>query len=124
MRSLVDDGVDQPSRVEKQVPSAVTVTRTSQADFGSRQLEVSIDGRWVATMLWGDSITRELEPGSHRLRIHNTFVWKTVDFTLEANEQIFFEAVNQAGPGTYLLSLVFGVGPLYVKIRRSPEGPA
>jgi hypothetical protein len=118
MRTLVDDGVDLLSAGEELFPAAVTITRTSKEDFGSRQLEVSIDGEHVATLLFGDSITRELLPGSHRLRIHNTLVWKTVDFTLNAHEQIFFEAVNKAGPGTYLMMLVVGIGPLYVHIKR------
>jgi hypothetical protein len=96
----------------------VTITRTSQEDFGSRQLVVSIDGRTVATLLWGDSVTRELEPGPHRLRVHNTLVWKTIDFTLGPNEQLFFEAINRAGRGTYFMLLVLGAGPLYVTVRR------
>ena len=49
MQSLVDDGVDRLSEVDELFPSAVTITRTSEEDFGSRQLEVSIDGEWVAT---------------------------------------------------------------------------
>lgn len=118
MPSLVDDHVDQLSGVDERFAAAVTITRTSQEDFGSRQLEASIDGRWVGTLLWGDSITCPVEPGPHRLRIHNTLVWKTVDFILGPNEQLFFEAVNKAGPGTYLMMLVFGVGPLYVTIKR------
>ena len=100
------------------VPSTVTVTRTSEADFKSRQLVVSIDGVFVAELLWGDSVTRDLTPGRHRLRIHNTLVWKTVDFSLGPEEQIFFEAVNRMGPGTLLLMMVLGVGPLYLTIQR------
>ena len=118
MPLLVDDGLSELRQLEALFPSAVTITRTSQDDFGSRQLVVSIDGRTAATLLWGDSVTRELEPGSHRLRVHNTLVWKTIDFTLRRNEQLFFEAVNRAGPGTYLMLLVLGVGPLYVTVRR------
>jgi hypothetical protein len=118
MQPLVDKGVDRPRAGEALLPAAVTITRTSKDDFGSRQLEVSIDGEHVATLLFGDAIRRELPPGPHRLRIHNTLVWKTVDFTLAAQEQIFFEAVNKAGPGTYLMTLVVGIGPLYVDIKR------
>ena len=63
-------------------PASVTVTRTSQADFSSRQLIVWIDGERVATLLWGDSITCDLEPGAHRVRVSNTLVWKTAEFTM------------------------------------------
>jgi hypothetical protein len=99
-------------------PAAVTITRTSEEDFGSRQLVVSIDGATVAELLWGDSITRDLPPGPHRMRIHNTLVWKTVDFVLRPGEQLFFEAINKTGPGTLFFMMCLGVGPLYVEINR------
>lgn len=118
MKALVDDALDDFTRLDELFPASVTVTRTSQEDFGSRQLEVSIDGEHAGTLLWGDSLTRELEPGPHRIRVHNTLVWKTVPFTLARSEQLFFEVVNRVGRGTYFFTLVFGVGPLYVTIRR------
>jgi len=99
-------------------PATVTVTRTSEADFKSRQLIVWIDGERVATLLWGDSITTELQPGRHRVRVSNTLVWKTLEFDLAPGEQLFFEAINRTGPGTYLMLVVFGAGPLYLTLQR------
>jgi len=75
-------------------PATVTVTRTSEADFKSRQLIVWIDGARVATLMWGDSVTMELPPGRHSVRVSNTLVWKTIDFDLQTGEQVFFEAIN------------------------------
>ena len=103
---------------DESLPASVTVTRTSQADIKTRQLVPSIDGITLTTLLWGDSITCELEPGRHRLRVHNTLVWKTVDFALAPGEQAFFEAINRAGIGTLAMTVVFGIGPLYVTINR------
>ena len=99
-------------------PASVSVTRTSEADFRMRQLVVSIDGEPLATLLWGDSITRELEPGAHTLRVHNTLVWKTVPFMLGPCEQVYFEAINRTGWGTLPMTVLFGIGPLYVTVRR------
>lgn len=99
-------------------PAAVTITRTSEADFKTRQLVPSLDGLTLTTLLWGDSITCELEPGPHRLRVHNTLVWKTVDFLLAPGEQVFFEVINRPGRGTLTMTVLFGIGPLYVTIRR------
>jgi hypothetical protein len=96
----------------------ITVTRTSEDDVRIRQLVVSIDGESAGTLLYGESITKELEPGSHRLRVHNTLVWKTVDFDLHAGEHARFTAVNRAGFGTYSMVGLLGAGPLYVSIRR------
>lgn len=103
---------------DERFPAAVTVTRTSEDDVKTRQLVPSIDGIPLATLLWGDSITCELEPGRHRLRIHNTLVWKTVEFSLAPGEQVFFEAINRNGFGTLTMTVLFGIGPLYVTIRR------
>jgi hypothetical protein len=99
-------------------PTSLTITRTSPADFQMRQLVVSLDGRRVGTLLWGDTITCHPEPGPHTLRVHNTLVWKTVQFTLVPGEQAFFEAVNRTGRGTLVMTVLFGIGPLYVTVNR------
>jgi len=94
------------------------VTRTSQEDFKSRQLIVWIDGERLADLLWGDSVTRDLEPGPHRVRVSNTLVWKTVRFTLKHGEHAYFEAINRPGWGSLPMLVVLGVGPLFVTLRR------
>lgn len=114
----VRDSVDRFFDLDERVPATITITRTSESDFQSRQLVVSLDGRHLATLLWGDSVTCPLEPGAHRLRVHNTLVWKTVEFTLRPGEQAFFEAVNRTGPGTIFMTVCLGVGPLYVSVTR------
>jgi hypothetical protein len=113
-----EDSVLDFSRVAEGQPASVTTTRTSEEDIGTRQLNVYLDGRRVATLLWGDSVTSELEPGPHTLRVSNTLVWKTVEFTLAPGEQVFFEAVNRMGPGSVLLTMFLGAGPLYVSLKR------
>ena len=99
-------------------PTSVTITRTSEEDWKSRQLVVSIDGKRMGELLWGDSLWCELEPGPHRLRVHNTLVWRTVEFVLAPGEQVFYEAINRATASTYLLLPLLGIGPLYVTLRR------
>ena len=58
----------------------VAVTRTNPADVAQRQIIVSIDGGPKKTLLFGESATFDVEPGEHKLRAHNTLVWKTVRF--------------------------------------------
>ena len=115
--ALADDPAD-PFVRHTAVPASVTITRTSQEDFKSRQLIVWIDGDRVADLLFGDSVTRQLEPGPHRIRVSNTLVWKTIHFTLTPGEQAFYEAINRPGWGSLPLLLLLGAGPLFVKIRR------
>jgi hypothetical protein len=96
----------------------ITVARTSEQDVRIRQLVVSIDGKNAGTLLFGESITQDVEPGPHRLRVHNTLVWKTVELEIGAGEHARFTAVNRAGFGTYSMVGLLGAGPLYVGLRR------
>ena len=118
MPVLTDDAVFDFAKLEEAFPASVTITRTSEQDYKSRQLIVWIDDARTATLLWGDSCSVELAPGPHRLRVSNTLVWKTVEFTVRPGEQVFFEAVNRLGFGSVLCLLVLGAGPLYVSVTR------
>ena len=118
LETSIGDTIEDLRDLQDLFPATVTVTRTSESDFKSRQLIVWIDGARVATLLWGDSITAELQPGRHRVRVSNTLVWKTVEFELKPAEQAFYEAVNRTGPGTFLMLVVFGAGPLYLTLKR------
>jgi hypothetical protein len=118
MPNLVEDAVDDFTKLTEHLPASVTATRTSEADVKTRQLIVWIDGRQVGDLLWGDSIRCDLEPGPHVLRVSNTLVWKTAKFTLRPGEQAYFEAVNRMGPGSVMMTMLFGAGPLYVTLKR------
>lgn len=101
----------------------VTIARTSDEDARERQVVVSLDGEKVATLMFGGAVTRELAPGPHRLRAHNTLVWKTMDFELAPGEHAAFTVVNRPGRGTFGLLAVLGARPLYVDLRRNPATP-
>src|SRR3954454_3383211 len=100
------------------VPARITVVRHATDDVRIRQLVVSIDGEKEATLLYDESVTRELPPGPHRLRVHNTLVWKTIDGELAAGEHATFTATNLAGFGTVSMLGLLGAGPLYVRVVR------
>ena len=110
---------DRAFSIDDLFPTGITISRTSEEDWKTRQLVASIDGRRVADLLWGDSMMFELEPGPHTLRVHNTLVWKTVQFSLAPGEQIFFEAINHASTSSFFcLGLLIGIAPLWVTLRR------
>ena len=98
--------------------TSITVARVSPRDVQQRQLIVSIDGQKVATLMFGDTVTRSVPPGPHRLRVHNTLVWKTIDVDLAPGEHAGFAAVNRATWGTYAMLSLLGAGPLYVELFR------
>jgi hypothetical protein len=99
----------------------ITVERTSPRDLGFREIFVSIDGVDVAVLRNGESVTRELPPGPHRLRAHNTLIRKNVDLDLKPGEHARFLAVMKPGWGTYSVLAFIGAGPVYMDFERISE---
>jgi hypothetical protein len=99
-------------------PASVTIARTDRSDFGDRQLIVTLDNERLGDLMFGGSISRDVAPGPHTLRISNTLVWKTLSFDVKPAEQVRFLAINRPGKLTYPLLVVFGAGPLYLTVKR------
>lgn len=103
----------------------LTLSRTASNDVGIRQVFVSVDGQQVAVLVHGQTETIEIAPGSHKMRIHNTLVWKNVPFEAAPGEDIRFDITNRAGFGTVALVATLGVGPIYLTVTRGGGlGPA
>ena len=96
----------------------VTITRKAPNDVGDRQIVLSLDGAPLATLLFGQEITKEVSPGLHRLKAHNTLFWRNIDVDLQPGEHARFDVVNRAGTGSFSLLGVLGVGPLYLTFER------
>src|SRR5688500_11919850 len=101
--------------------ATITITRRSSEDLRQRQVFVSLDGRPFASLLFGESHTGQVAPGRHRLRAHNTLVWKTVELDVKEGEQAHFRIVNRPGFATYALLGLLGTGPIYLTFEREPN---
>ena len=99
--------------------ATITVTRKAPQDVRVRQVYLSIDGKTVAELLFGQTFTIDVEPGPHRLRANNTLVWKTIDCDLGPGERATFIVVNRPGPGTYAMLSLLGTGPIYLTFERA-----
>jgi hypothetical protein len=112
--------------LEKSWTATITVTRKSKDDVGYREIYLSLDGQPLGILRYGDVITHETTPGTHRLQAHNTLFWKTLDITLLVDEHARFVAVNRAGFGTYSVLAFFigflGAGPFYLTFEREDAG--
>ena len=96
----------------------ITIRRKDPADVRDRQIVVSMDGQSLATLLFGNEVSRDVDSGEHRLRAHNTLFWKTIDLSLAPGEHAVFRVVNRAGMGTFSLLGLLGAGPLYLTFER------
>ena len=99
-------------------PTMLTIERTSPQDVKVRQVIVSLDGKKIGTLLYGQRLTKEIPPGRHKLRANNTLVWKTVEFDAEPGTTVRYTCVNRAPASLYFMLFLFGVAPLYVTLNR------
>jgi hypothetical protein len=97
----------------------VTLSRTHRDDIGDRQVFARLDGRLRVTLLFGQSVTLEVEPGLHRMRIHNTLMWKNLTFAIEPGEHLEFSVVNSGRWWTYGIAGVLGAAPLFLRVERA-----
>ena len=102
------------------------VTRSSERDVKNRQVFVSLDTHSIGDILFGEKIDKPIAAGRHRIRVHNTLFWKTIDFEAAPGETVHFETVNYSGKGFLHFVLIIGVAPLFLAVERVPSqaGPA
>ncbi|NTU83150.1 MAG: hypothetical protein HGA45_27895 [Chloroflexales bacterium] len=104
-------------------PAKVTVSRTLASDLGIRDVLIYLDGQMIATLKNKQSVTREVAPGHHTLRAHNTLVGKTIEFDVQPGEQIRFTTSNRSGCATSLI-FILGAGPIYISFEREDDNPS
>lgn len=109
---MPDDGKSNRTRL--------TITRNKPNDVKRRQVYVALDGKKLGFLLYGDSLSWNIEPGHHTLKVNNTLFWKKIEFDATAGDDVRFAINNYTGRAFYALVLVFGIAPLYLSIEREP----
>lgn len=94
----------------------ITIRRTAPEDVQQRQIIVEVDGEKVGELLYGDTISVPVTAGHHKLKVDNTWNWKTLELDVAAGEHLKFQAMSRAGRFTWFLVSLFGAGPIYVSI--------
>jgi hypothetical protein len=98
--------------------STITISREHPSDCGQRQVFLHVDDGARVALVFGESFTTDLEPGRHRLRVHNTLMWKTIDFAIEPGEHLEFIVINSARWWTAGMAGVLGAAPLFLRVER------
>ncbi|MGB9467485.1 MAG: hypothetical protein WBR10_20420 [Candidatus Acidiferrum sp.] len=98
--------------------ASITIRRQSPEDVQQRQIVVKLDGESVGELFYGDTISIPVTAGHHRLRVDNTWNWKTVELDVSPGDHLKFQTMSRAGRLTWFLVSMFGAGPIYVSIQR------
>lgn len=93
-------------------PTQLTIHRTSDTDEQTRQIICALDGQRFGQVLYGETLTCEIAPGPHLLRVHNTLVWKTLPFEVDPGGHVHFTVWNKALFGYFAMLAFLGATPL------------
>jgi hypothetical protein len=69
--------------------------------------------------MYGQTVTLEVSPGAHVLRVDNTLFKKRLSFTIEPGEHLEFSIINYARWWTAGVIGAFGWAPLFLSVRKT-----
>jgi len=106
-------------KTESKQPAHLTVSHPQESAVMSRGLALSLDGKDLPHLKVGRAVTTEIAPGHHRLRVNNTYHKKTVEFDVQAGEQVHYKIKNKVGFFGSMMISVLGAGPMHLMIERA-----
>ena len=104
---------------DESLDCSVTLSREHPDDCGQRQVFARIDDDGRAVLVFGQSVTIEVKPGTHVLRVHNTLVWKKIEFTIEPGEHLGFTIINRSPGWAVGMAGILGWSPLFLTVRKT-----
>jgi hypothetical protein len=97
--------------------STLTFSRQHPSDCRQRQAFARLDGGPRITLAYGDVVTIDVEPGRHRLRVHNTLFWKTIEFAVEPGEHLECVIINSERWWTAGMAGLLGSAPIFLTVK-------
>jgi hypothetical protein len=92
--------------------ASITIRRKSPEDVQQRQIIVKLDGENVGELYYGDTISIRVTAGRHKLRVDNTWNWKTVELDVVPGDHLKFQTMSRAGRFSWFLVSLLGAGPI------------
>ena len=114
-----------PQEPEVDVPTAVksaqlTITRNERRDFPDRQILTFLDGEPMGKVRYGETLTREVAPGTHSVRAFNTLFSKTLTIDVKAGEHVRLRTGNGFPRAGWFLMIWLQATYLLVRLEREP----
>ena len=100
-------------------PAHLVITRDHPQDIQDRPVYLWIDGdKWEGVLRYGATFARDLAPGPHTVKAHNTLFSHSVTFEAAADETVRYRCENGLTGGGMVMVLMMGVAYLRVRLKR------
>jgi hypothetical protein len=102
-------------------PAQLVVIRDHPLDIQDRPVYLWVDGeKWDGVLRYGKTFSRELAPGRHTVKAHNTLFGHTAEFDAAEGETVRFRCENGLTGGGMVMVLMLGAAYLRVRLTRVP----
>ncbi len=132
LEPVVDDALDlealerqwrTSSPVDRAAPRSVkntqlTITRNAANDFQDRQVFVFVDGEAWGKIRYGQFMSREIPAGTHTVRVNNTLMSHSIEFSATPGEHVRLRCSNGMPRAGWLMMIFLHVTYLLVRIER------
>lgn len=98
--------------------ATLTITRDTADDVQDRWIRVWLDGEPQDVLKYGKTLTRDIVPGHHVVKVSNTLNRDTYEFDAKPGERIALRCHNAISRGGFLSILMIGVGAIRVRLER------
>jgi hypothetical protein len=99
-------------------PATITITRNSPDDVQDRWIRIFIDDTPEEILRYGEVLTREVAPGPHRVKAHNTLSSHTLEVDAQPGEDVRIRCLNTIARGGVLMMLATGFAFITVRLER------
>ncbi len=100
--------------------ATVTVTRNAADDVQDRVVTLWLDEERWDVLRYGQTLTRNVPPGRHIVKAHNTLISTKFEFEATPGEHVRLRCANVVARGGALLMLLIGWAMLRVRLEREP----
>jgi hypothetical protein len=90
--------------------------RDAPDDVQDRWVRLYLDDAPVEILRYGQTLRRELTPGRHRLKAHNTLSSDTIHFDAAPGQHIRVRCLNHIAKGGVITMLTMGFAYIKVKL--------
>ena len=100
----------------------LSITRNDPADVQDRVVKLWLDGESWGKLPYGKTESRDIPPGRHVVKAHNTLFGTTLAFEAAPGEEVRLSCANGMTGGGKLMVLLMGVAYLRVRLEQLPSG--
>jgi hypothetical protein len=100
----------------------LSIVRDHPQDIQDRLVRLWVDGERCDNLGYGQTHVRDIAPGPHVVKAHNTLFGTTFAFEAAPGEDVRLRLVNGMSGGARLMVLMMGVAYLRVRVEQLPSG--